>query len=239
MSAECLWDYTRRMRVLVASTDADFGALIAREVVGSDVTSIARLTVSMRAAQPDVVVLDAGDAQATRVALERARGAAEREALPAVLVVSVNSLWLRGALPVELLPCAVIARDGATSKVADAVSRMAGVEASTVRDVDGVLWVRDRRALSGPLGTVQLTASEALVFDAVYSAHGVVVSLAQIALALWGQAVADDLNRAAIRSHVYSLRRKLRAAGIADGTLLSVAGVGYRFKRGDAATTSK
>ncbi|MEI6665160.1 MAG: winged helix-turn-helix domain-containing protein [Chloroflexota bacterium] len=227
-------NYTRRMRVLVASSDAEFGALLAREVREADVTSVARLTASIRSTQPDVVVLDAGDAQATRVALERARGAAEREALPAVLIVSANSLWLRGALPVELLPCEVLARDEASSKLASAVARMAGVEAPDKRDADGVLWVRDRRALAGPRGTVQLTASETLVFDAVYSAHGVVVSPAQIALALWGQAVADMLNKAAIRSHVYSLRRKLRAAGIADGILVSVAGAGYRFRRGEA-----
>ena len=82
---------------------------------------------------------------------------------------------------------------------------------------------------------MQLTASEAAIFETVLEANGGVVPAERIALALWGrQTMMDTLNRAAIRSHVYTLRKKLCVAGL-DHALVSLSGAGYRLHLDDVA----
>jgi DNA-binding response OmpR family regulator len=49
-----------------------------------------------------------------------------------------------------------------------------------------------------------------------------------VARALWGTPLVDRHVRGAIRSHLHTLRAKLRAAGL-DGTVESKPGVGYRL----------
>lgn len=52
------------------------------------------------------------------------------------------------------------------------------------------------------------------------------VLLDVITQVLCGEAIADRYGRAAIRSHVHSLRRKLRAIGL-EGSIESLPGTGY------------
>ena len=77
---------------------------------------------------------------------------------------------------------------------------------------------------------MQLTPSESAIFEAVLAANGGVVPAERIASVLWGGTpVVDTLSRAAIRSHVYTLRKKLRTAGL-DHALVSLSGAGYRLR---------
>lgn len=218
------------MRVLVAAPDAFTREALLR-AAGADAvsTGIDYLPNAVRTLRPDALLLDAGgETEATRAALERGRHAAEVQ-IPAVLLLSPNSLWLRGALPTSLLPCVVVARTVQRPMVAAALARLAGQPGDAGEESSDLTWVRDRRELHGPLGSVSLTASETAIFEAVLEANGGVVSSERLASALWGgQPVVDTLNRAAIRSHVYTLRKKLRTAGL-DDALVSLTGSGYRL----------
>jgi two-component system response regulator MprA len=80
-----------------------------------------------------------------------------------------------------------------------------------------------------------LTASEALIVDLLLRHPGLVVPANALSRALWGDAILDGHGRAAIRSHIYTLRRKLRAVGL-PSALVSAPGWGYRL---DAATTAR
>lgn len=216
--------------MLIAAADAYTREALVRATGGDAVaTGIEYLPNAVRSLQPDVLILDAGgDTEATRVALERGRAAAEMQ-LPAVLLLSANSLWLRGALPASLLPCVVIARTVERHAIRSALSRLSGQSPGAGEGGEEFQWLRDRRELTGPGGTAHLTASEAAVFEAVLEANGGVVSAERIASALWGgPTIVDTLSRAAIRSHVYTLRKKLRAAGL-DHALVSLSGAGYRL----------
>ncbi len=221
--------YHVKVRVLVAASDAYTREALVRATASDAVaTGIEYLPTAVRSLQPDALVLDAGgETEATRVALERARAAAEAP-LPALLLLSPNSLWLRGPLPAGLLPCVVIARTVERNAIAAALSRLSG---QPVGGFDGgeVDWRRDSRELTGPRGRVQLTASESAIFEVVLDANGGVVPAERIATALWGgPTMVDTLSRAAIRSHVYTLRKKLRTAGL-DHALVSLSGAGYRL----------
>ena len=173
------------MRVLVAASDAYTREALLRVTANDAVaTGIEYLPNAVRSLQPDVLVLDAGgETEATRLALERARAAAEAP-LPAVLLLSSDSLWLRGPLPVGLLPCLVLARTVERSAIATALSRLSG-QALGGFDGGEISWRRDSRELTGPEGRVQLTASEAAIFETVLEANGGVVPAERIALALW------------------------------------------------------
>lgn len=216
--------------MLVAAPDAYTREALVRATASDAVsTGIEYLPTAVRSLRPDVLILDAGgDTEATRVALDRARAAAEAP-LPAVLLLSANSLWLRGALPAGLLPCAAIARTVERQAIASALSRLSGQPVGGFDDAQELEWRHDLRELIGPTGTVHLTASESAIFEAVFEANGGVVPAERIASALWGgQPVVDTLSRAAIRSHVYTLRKKLRSAGL-DHALVSLTGAGYRL----------
>lgn len=119
--------YHVSMRVLVAALDAYTREALVRATGGDAVaTGIEYLPNAVRSLQPDVLILDAGgDTEATRVALERGRAAAEMQ-LPAVLLLSANSLWLHGVLPASLLPCVAVARTVERHAIASALARLSG-----------------------------------------------------------------------------------------------------------------
>lgn len=235
MQGGVLRTYHVQVRVLVAAADAyTREALVRAASVDAVATGIEYLPNAVRSLRPDALILDAGgETEATRVALERGRAAAEM-ALPALLLLSVNSLWLRGALPAGLLPCVAIARTTERQPITSALSRLSGQPVGGFDDAQDLVWQRERRELTGPGGTVQLTASESTILDAVLDANGGVVPTERIASALWGgQPMVDTLSRAAIRTHVYTLRNKLRAAGL-EHALVSLSGAGYRLSIDDA-----
>lgn len=60
------------------------------------------------------------------------------------------------------------------------------------------------------------------------AAPGAFVPTAELARALWGDALADRYARGALRSHVHTLRGKLAAAGF-GGVVESRSGIGYRI----------
>lgn len=218
------------VRLLVAAPDAYTREALVRAAGTEAVsTGLEYLPNAVRTLQPEALVLDAGgDTEATRHHLERARGAAE-SALPALLLLSANSLWLRGAAPASVLPCIVLQRTVQRTPISSGLSRLSGLPPSGIEEAgDAFTWLHEMRELRGPTGTVHLTASESSIFATVLEANGGVVSAERLASALWGQQTVDTLSRAAIRSHVYTLRKKLGSAGLADA-LMSLSGSGYRL----------
>ena len=192
-------------------------------------------------AGPDVLIIDLGeDVAALRRLIDRARHAAERP-LPTVLLLPEHSIWMRGALPAELLPAiAISARDAGAGSLAEALAAAGAASGGTAveipapppRSVASSLSLdRQRRAVEGPEGAAHLTPSEASILSLLVREEGGVVSHRRLAQELWGSAFSDRHSRAAIRSHVHTLRTKLRTVGLAD-VVASMPGVGYRLNAG-------
>ena len=185
-------------------------------------------------AGPDVLIIDLGeDVAALRRLIDRARHAAERP-LPTVLLLPEHSIWMRGALPAELLPAELLPAIAISARDAGAASRGTAVEipAPPPRSVASSLSLdRQRRAVEGPEGAAHLTPSEASILSLLVREEGGVVSHQRLAQELWGSAFSDRHSRAAIRSHVHTLRTKLRTVGLAD-VVASMPGVGYRLNAG-------
>ncbi len=89
---------------------------------------------------------------------------------------------------------------------------------------------RRRREVEGPEGAAHLTPSEASILSLLMREGGSVVSHQELAQELWGSAFSDRHSRAAIRSHVHTLRAKLRGGGVGLADVVaSMPGVGYRL----------
>ena len=237
------------MRVLIVAHEAARRDALTAHVraAGHEVcTSCApeQLTVEVQRALADgleAVVLDVGaDQAALRRAIDRARHAAETP-LPVLVLLPEHSTWLRDAPPRELLPAIVIfARGAAAAALAGGFERMGarpplgrGGDASPAPPVAGGLlsFERTRREVSGSGGGIRVTASEASILEALLAGDGAIVTHEDLAEALWGRAIADRHSRAAIRSHVYTLRRKLREVGL-EAAVISLLGVGYSLAAG-------
>ena len=180
-------------------------------------------------------MLDLGaDQAALRRAIDRARHAAEAP-LPLLMLLPEHSTWLRDAPPRELLPAITIsAREADATALGRGLERMgarpplgSGDVGSLPPAAAGALsFERARREVSGPGGSVRLTASEGTVLGALVAGDGAIVTHEQLAEALWGRAIVDRHSRAAIRSHMYTLRRKLHDAGLEEA-VIALPGVGY------------
>jgi len=83
------------------------------------------------------------------------------------------------------------------------------------------------RELGGPDRSVHLTRSEAAIFGMLLQGEGPVPH-ERLAQELWGDAPVDRYGQAAFRSHIHTLRGKLRAVGLGEA-IASVPGVGYRL----------
>jgi two-component system KDP operon response regulator KdpE len=192
-------------------------------------------------AGPDALIIDLGeDLAALRHLIDRARHAADRP-LPAVLLLPEHSPWIRGPLPADLLPAiAISARDARSGSLTAALAAAgpdsggaaAEIPAPPQQPVASSLSLdRQRREVEGPEGATHLTPSEASILSLLVREEGGVVSHQRLAQELWGSAFSDRHSRAAIRSHVHTLRAKLRAVGLAD-VVASMPGVGYRLNAG-------
>jgi DNA-binding response OmpR family regulator len=185
-----------------------------------------------------VLVVDlGGGAAALRALIGRARHAAEHP-LPVLLLLPDSSSWLRGVLPRDLLPAVTLpAREAAAAALARAFAQLSGddlpsTRAEASRIAGGALpplrFDPRGREVGGPDGAVRLTHSEAAIFGLLVRGDGDVVDHDGLAQELWSVDVADRHSRAAIRSHVHTLRGKLRSVGLA-GAVASLPGVGYRL----------
>lgn len=100
-------------------------------------------------------------AEATRSLLRRAGEAAER-ALPAVLMVSDGSAWLRGALPIEFQPCVAVTSTASVEVLSGALAGLTERSESALAAPAGhpprrLTGVAGRRELHGSGGTARLT----------------------------------------------------------------------------------
>lgn len=195
---------------------------------------------AVRQERPDALVVGPAEPDVLRLVVQRAREAAERE-LPAILVVPDGSIWLRGSIPADLVSAAIVVASGDAGHAL--VGALTGLQAErlAIAPLDARAEARvgpagaralrydaDKRSVEGPDGFVALTPSEAIVLRALIEADRGVVEATRLTSALWGRPLSDRHSRAAIRTHVYTLRRKLRLAGL-DGILQSLPGVGYRL----------
>ena len=185
----------------------------------------------LRALRPSILVLvepaAISDACAT---VERCRAAAE-SVLPVVLLLLPSSPWLRAPLPDDLVLASVLDASSATSAdLVRAARLLAGDELAMATLAVGVIALDPvERRLRGPAGDAFLTPSEAALLAALLGRPREVVRAEEVARALWGTPVGDAHARAAIRTHLHTLRRKLASVG-ADDAVRSVMGVGYRLE---------
>ena len=230
------------MRVLVVAEDPLRREVLARAVsaAGHEVgglSDVREASLAVLRAEPKALLVELAEGSAAQLVrlLERARNAAEAP-LPAVVLLPEGSVWLRGSLPFGLMPAAAIAVSPSGGDGIERVLReLAGGGAEAGREAlcSGELRLDAvRRELTGPAGTAHLTESETRVLAAVVEGGGGVVTAEQVAGALWGRPLTDKHSRAAIRSHVHTLRRKLGSVRL-DGLVVSLPGVGYRLSTPD------
>ncbi len=183
--------------------------------------------------RPDILMIDvAGDTSTLRGVLERARVAVAAQ-LPALVVLPESSVWLRAPLPLDMAPAVALSHDGVGSgELARAYSTLLE-EASPLAShrAAGLTFEPGARAISGPGGVTALTRSEAAVMALFLERAGEAVSIESFTRALWDRTTVDRRARAAIRSHIHTLRRKMQQVGAGD-PIVSVTGVGYRFEIG-------
>ena len=150
-------------------------------------------------------------------------------ALPAVLAMS-EALGASGR---DTLMAAVVAYES-FSALTDAELALAQIAAPGApapvphASFGRIVFDRAGGKLRGPAGTVALTPSEGVILGALLDAAGEVVRLETLAHTLWGRTFVDGRMQASIRSHVHTLRARLRSAGL-DRAVVVVRGIGYRL----------
>lgn len=173
-----------------------------------------------------LVALDAPSSELRAVVGRLRMGA--HDLLPVVLALPDAAWWLRVPPSPGFESVAVVRRSGLTAAAFDAAAERLGVsvtsrEARVPLAVDGA-----RRRLSGPAGAVRLTPIEGALARALLAEPGEVVSTSALCGALWAGEPLDEHRIVALRTHVYSLRRKLAAVG-AEDALVTEPGRGYRL----------
>lgn len=200
------------------------------ELCGS--CGVADVTAAVRRTSPDLLVVEvSGGGGALRRLVQRAREAAERP-IPVLFILPRSSSWLYGRLPADLLPAAAVSADDASGR--DVELALARIDVSDApapappASFGRIAFDRAGGEVRGPAGTVVLTPSEGVILGALLDPAGEVVTLETLAHALWGRAAVDGHAQSAIRSHVHTLRAKLRSAGL-DGAVAVLRGFGYRL----------
>lgn len=191
-------------------------------------TSPLEAPLRLRTARPSMlVVVEPWNTDEAREAIGRCRAAAESP-LPVILVLW-SSPWLHGPLPADLAPAAALDASKATAVDLVRAARLlvGGGEAVQIEGGGLALDPLERR-LRGPGGDVFLTPSEATLMGLILGRPQDVVRVEDVARALWGTPVDGAHERAAIRTHLHTLRRKLTSVGAGDA-IRSVPGVGYRL----------
>ena len=224
------------MRVLVVAEGSRSESLGRRlrdaghEVSASGAQGLS-LEVLRRQPESLVVELASDDSGSWRRVIERARATSQRR-LPALLLLPESSYWLRSPLPVELMPArALPASDADGESLRRALSALVAIDGARapVRRAGGALQLdRQERLVVGPEGSARLTGSETTLLATLLDGGGGVVTAERIAEGLWGRPEVDRYVRGAIRSHMHTLRQKLRTTGLGEA-IVSVPGVGYRL----------
>lgn len=183
--------------------------------------------------RPDILMIDVtGDTSTLRGVLERARVAVAAQ-LPVLVVLPESSVWLRAPLPLDMAPAVTLSRDAVAGGELGRACRslLEEVSPSASHRTGGLTFEPGARAISGPGGMAALTPSEATVMALFLERAGEAVPIESFTHALWNRAAVDRRARAAIRSHIHTLRRKMQQVGAGD-PIVSVTGVGYRFEIG-------
>ncbi len=224
------------MRVLVVCDDEVRAAerlsaleRIEMEPVGA--CGLARVALDVRAARPDVLLVDGiASAQEARITLERARKALDRP-VGALLLMPKDATWLRVPLPLDVRPAVVLASEGTD----DASLRRALGQLRTVARVPtgslsvyGVtLDLRSHEVRANDTRAV-LTPNEATILATMLREASRVVRYEEFALALYGRALSDPRTKAAVTEHVTTLGTRLEPLGVAK-QVEGLRGLGYRF----------
>jgi DNA-binding response OmpR family regulator len=178
---------------------------------------------------PQALVVDVAYDHGIVEAVQRVRDVMERQ-VAALLVLPAGSSWLHGALPERYQPAVALGyadtENGALARALGDLDNSGAGRAQ--REIGGLSFDPDSRVLATHVASVQLTRSEATLLDAVASAAGGIVPAEAVAEALWKRPLADAHSRGAIRSHLHTLRAKLRELGAAD-LVESIPGAGYRL----------
>ena len=222
------------MRVLLITEDefaratlTDLTLRSGNEVCAS--VNAAEVMEATRSAQPQAVVIQHQSEDGCREILLRARSAAE-ERIPALFVSSGRLPWLYAGVPPALLPASVVASDRLQAEFGPALSGLTPREG----DDDGpfivgpIRFSPERRQIEGPSGTTRLTPSESTLLATLAAHHNTYLSAKLLGSLLWDEPRDDRYARAAIRSHIYTLRRKLTSIGL-EGVLTSIHLLGYRL----------
>ncbi len=218
-------EQVERRAIDAAATERAGYRVVTAELAGTAVIA--------QRARPDILMIDVADDTATlRGVLERARVAAKAQLL-ALVVLPESSVWLRAPLPLDMAPAVTLSHDGVEGgELARACgSLLAEASPSASHRAGGLTFEPGARAISGRGGVAALTPSEAAVMALFLERAGEAVPIESFTRTLWDRATADRRARAAIRSHIHTLRRKMQQVGAGD-PIVSVTGVGYRFEIG-------
>lgn len=239
------------MRILVACDDEALRArhveaLQRLELTAAGSCSLARLALDVRTAQPDVVLVDGvRTAEEARIALERARRALDEQPgrrperpgqrlgqrLGGLLLLPEGAAWLRVPLPLDVRPAVVLPSDGlddaALRRGLERLRVEARVPSGSVTRYGVSLDARTREARANDLRVI-LTMEEAALLTAMMEQPSRVLRIEDLAGALFGRPSTDPRARAAVHSHVASLRARLAALQVGD-QLEPLRDLGYRF----------
>lgn len=211
-----------------AALDAWRVGLAQAGVPVAGVSSAIDAPLRLRSTRPSMLVVIAPwDLDEAREAIARCRSAAE-STLPVILVLW-SSPWLHGPAPADLEPVAVL--DASKATAADlirAARLLAGAPAQVAIEVPGLGLDPVERRLRGPAGDAFLTPSESTLLGLLLARPLDVIRVEEVARALWGTPINGPHERAAIRTHLHTLRRKLASVGAGEA-IRSVPGVGYRL----------
>ena len=192
------------------------------------------VTEAVRRLRPEALIVEQADEGTRHAVIERAWGAAESD-MPALLVVPRPE----DALHSGPFPTTVVRANGTEEGILSGLRALVSDAATSESEPPAVTPLHlnpGSRDVEGPTGKhVRLTVSEVSVLAELIAAAGMYVGPAALSSALWGVATVDRHSRAAIRTHIYTLRRKLRSVGL-DEAIVSLSGVGYRLAREDAAS---
>lgn len=136
-----------------------------------------------------------------------------------------------GASPASTPATAISASGDTLREVSEAIVDLGrGVAASHVHAerAHSPLFDPGTRELTAGGATVRLTPCEAQVFAALLQRRGQITTPEALSTLLWGEEAPDRHARAGVRTHIYTLRCKLRSLAL-GGAIESVRGGGYRL----------
>lgn len=199
--------------------------------LGHEVSASAELASAaalVREQRPAVAVISSEARSPELGALARRLRDAAEAPLPLVFALPESAWWLRVSPGLELAPLALVRRAGLTAvELATALQRL-GVGSAVPPSTSAVAIDAARRRLEGPAGAVRLTPAEGALAALLLASAGQILDLEALCTAVWGVGAYDLARESALRTHVHTLRGKLRQVGAGEA-LVTEPGRGYRF----------